>query len=273
MVKNSYIPFKAKILAKYQQTELDWTYRLECQIQPIAGQFMEVSLPGVGECPISISDFGDGYIEMTIRRVGQVTGGIDKLVPGDYLFLRGPYGKGFPLESFYNKHLIIAAGGTGLAPVKSVINYFYARPELLQRCDILTGFKTPNDVLFKHDLDKWAQTFRVEVTVDKLDESGNLEVIANSCSRRTGLITALIPDVEIPSLEDVRVIIVGPPVMMKFTAQEFLCRGLAKENIWVSFERKMSCGLGKCGHCKIDETYVCLEGPVFNFAQAQTLLD
>ncbi|AFM39473.1 sulfite reductase, subunit B [Desulfosporosinus acidiphilus SJ4] len=273
MVKNNYLPFKARILAKYQQTELDWTYRLECQAEPVSGQFMEVSLPGVGECPISISDFGEGYIEMTIRRVGKVTEGIDKLAPGDYLFLRGPYGNGFPLESFYDKHLIIAAGGTGLAPVKSVINHFYAQPELLKRCEILTGFKTPTDVLFKSDLEKWSQTFRVEVTVDKLDEFGNLEVIADSCTRRTGLITSLIPDVQIPSLEDVRVIIVGPPVMMKFTAQEFLCRGLAKENIWVSFERKMSCGLGKCGHCKIDETYVCLEGPVFNFTKAQTLLD
>ncbi|WP_407314005.1 anaerobic sulfite reductase subunit AsrB [Desulfosporosinus sp. SB140] len=273
MVKNNYAPFRAKILEKYQQTELDWTYRLECPIKPIFGQFMEVSLPGVGECPISISDFGDGYLEMTIRRVGKVTEGIDKLAPGDVLFLRGPYGNGFPLETFYGKHLIVAAGGTGLAPVKSVINHFYAHPELLKQCDILTGFKTPRDVLFKGDLEKWAQTFRVEVTVDKLDESGNLEVIANSCTRKTGLITSLIPDVRLSSLEDVRVIIVGPPVMMKFTAQEFLCRGLEKENIWVSFERKMSCGLGKCGHCKIDETYVCLEGPVFNFAKAQTLLD
>ncbi|ODA41014.1 anaerobic sulfite reductase subunit AsrB [Desulfosporosinus sp. BG] len=273
MVNNNYLPFKAKILDKYQQTELDWTYRLECQINPVFGQFMEVSLPGVGECPISISDFGEGYIEMTIRTVGQVTEGIDKLNPEDHLYLRGPYGIGFPIESFHSKHLIIATGGTGLAPVKSVINYFYAHPELLKQCDILTGFKTPRDVLFASDLDKWSQVFRVEVTVDKLDEFGNFEVIPNSCSRKTGLITSLIPDVQLPSLEDVRVVIVGPPIMMRYTAQEFLCRGLKQEHIWVSFERKMSCGLGKCGHCKIDETYVCLEGPVFNFTKAQTLLD
>jgi len=272
VANNNYLPFKAKILGKYRQTDVDWTYRIECPIKPVFGQFMEVSIPGFGECPISISDFGDGFIEMTIRKVGRVTEGIDRLNQEDYLYMRGPYGNGFPVEAFYDKHLIIAAGGTGLAPVKSVINYFYANQGLLKKCDVLTGFKTPSDVLFKDELDKWAKAFRVEVTVDKLDEFGNIEVIANTCTR-TGLITGLIPDVQVPSLEDVRVVIVGPPVMMKFTAQEFECRGVEKENIWVSFERKMSCGLGKCGHCKIDETYVCLEGPVFNYSKAQTLLD
>ncbi len=268
MAENNYLPFRAKILEKLKQTEIDWTYRLECQIKPVFGQFMEVSIPGVGECPLSISDFGDGYIEMTIRKVGKVTEGIDQLDKGDYLYLRGPYGHGFPVEYFHNKHLIIAAGGTGLAPVKSVINYFYANQGLLKEFDILSGFKTPSDVLFKSDLDKWAQVFRVEVTVDKADV-----VETNSWPSKIGLITNLVPDLQIPALADTRVIIVGPPIMMKYTAQEFSRRGIAKENIWVSFERKMSCGLGKCGHCKIDETYVCLEGPVFNFTKAQNLLD
>ena len=265
MVKNNYLPFRAKILEKLKQTEIDWTYRLECQTKPVFGQFMEVSIPGVGECPISISDFGDGYIEMTIHKVGKVTEGIDRLDKEDYLYLRGPYGHGFPVEDFHNKHLIIAAGGTGLAPVKSVINYFYANQELLKEFDILSGFKTPSDILFKSDLAKWSQVFKVVVTVDKADGMETDVAI--------GLITNLVPDLQIPSLEDTRVIIVGPPIMMKYTALEFLRRGIAKENIWVSFERKMSCGLGKCGHCKIDETYVCLEGPVFNFIKAQTLLD
>ena len=165
-----------------------------------------------------------------------------------------------------------------LAPVKSVINYFYANQGLLKEFDILSGFKTPSDILFKNDLDQWAQVFRVEVTVDKADDvetdlAVNPQTKTNSWPSKIGLITNLVPDLQIPSLHDTRVIIVGPPIMMKYTAQEFLRRGIAKENIWVSFERKMSCGLGKCGHCKIDETYVCLEGPVFNYIKAQNLLD
>lgn len=268
MAENNYLPFRAKILEKLKQTEIDWTYRLECPVKPACGQFMEVSIPRVGECPISISDFGDDYLEMTIRKVGKVTEGIDRLAKGDYLYLRGPYGQGFPLEDFQHKHLIIAAGGTGLAPVKSVINYFYANQGLLKEFDILCGFKTPADILFKPDLDKWAQAFRVEVTVDTVsdpetDAVVRLQAKPNSWPSKVGLITSLVPNLQIPALADARVVIVGPPVMMKYTAQEFLRRGIARENIWVSFERKMSCGLGKCGHCKIDETYVCLEGPVF----------
>jgi len=277
MANNNYLPFRAKIIEKVKQTEIDWTYRLECRVSPVFGQFMEVSIPGVGECPISISDFGDGYIEMTIRKVGKATEGIDRLDTGDYLYLRGPYGHGFAVDDFHDKHLIIAAGGTGLAPVKSVINYFYENLGLLKEFDILCGFKTSSDILFKSDLDKWAQVFRVEVTVDKADAvegvAVDLQPKTDSWPSKIGLITNLVPDIKIPLLNETRVIVVGPPIMMKYTVQEFLRRGIAKENIWVSFERKMSCGLGKCGHCKIDETYVCLEGPVFNFSKAQNLLD
>lgn len=278
MTNNNYLPFKAKIFEKVKQTEIDWTYRLECQAKPKFGQFMEVSIPGVGECPISISDFGDGYIEMTIRKVGKVTESIDRLDKDDYLYLRGPYGQGFPVQDFENKHLIIAAGGTGLAPVKSVLNHFSANPELLKKGDLLCGFKTPKDILFESDLNIWAQIFRVEVTVDKVT-AGDTKAAENISDQRKswpnhiGLITGLVPNLEIPVLAEARVIVVGPPIMMKFTVQEFLRKGIAKENIWVSFERKMSCGLGKCGHCKIDETYVCLEGPVFNYSKAQNLFD
>lgn len=278
MSNNNYLPFRAKIIEKFKQTEIDWTYHLECQVKPVFGQFMEVSIPGVGECPISISDFGDGFIEMTIRKVGNVTEGIESLSKGDYLYLRGPYGHGFPVQDFYHKHLIIAAGGTGLAPVKSVINHFYSNPGLIEKFNILCGFKTPSDILFEKDLVKWAQVFNVDVTVDRaatLETNGpdNFPDQTKFWPKKTGLITSLVPSLQIADLKDTRVIIVGPPVMMKFTAQEFLSRGIAKENIWVSFERKMSCGLGKCGHCKIDETYVCLEGPVFQFSKAQNLLD
>lgn len=267
MAPNPYLPFKAEIISVTRQTDIDWTYRLACDLNPRWGQFAEVSIPGVGECPISISDFGDGYIEMTIRRVGKVTDVIHQLDQADHLFIRGPYGQGFPVPDFYGHHLVIAAGGTGLAPVKSIINHFHRHPERLNRLDLLAGFKSPADILFKEELANWAKLFNVLVTVDKK----NSENTAIDC--KEGLITKFVPELEIPQLAEARVIIVGPPVMMKFTAQEFLKRGVAEENIWVSFERKMCCGIGKCGHCKIDNTYVCLEGPVFNYTRAKNLLD
>lgn len=262
--KNPYLPEKAKILEVRQQTDIDYTFRLESNIKCGYGQFVEVSIPRVGEAPISVSDFGDGYIEMTIRRVGKLTNEIHNLVPGKHLFIRGPYGNGFPLERYKNKHLIIAAGGTGLAPVKSIINHFYRHPSEVARLDLMVGFKSPADVLFADELAKWQEKFNVTVTVDKGDENwpGNV-----------GLITNYIKQLEIPDLENVEVIIVGPPLMMKFSALEFLNKGIRDEQIWVSFERKMCCGLGKCGHCKIDDTYICLEGPVFNYTKGCTLID
>lgn len=267
MTNNVYLPFRAEIISVTKQTDIDWTYRLACDLKPQWGQFVEVSIPGIGECPISISDFGEGYIEMTIRRVGKVTNVIHELDEADHLFIRGPYGHGFPVADFSGKQLIIAAGGTGLAPVKSIINHYYRKQGLLTKLDLVAGFKSPSDILFKKEISLWSQQFNVLVSVDKMLG----QEVSFNC--KECLITKRIPEIEISNLEEVRAIIVGPPVMMKFTAQEVLKRGVKEENIWLSFERKMCCGIGKCGHCKIDNTYVCLEGPVFNYTKAKNLLD
>ncbi|ACV62461.1 sulfite reductase, subunit B [Desulfofarcimen acetoxidans DSM 771] len=264
MAVNVYAPHRAKILNINRQTEIDYTFTLEADVKPLNGQFLEVSVPRVGECPISVSDFGEGYLELTIRRVGKVTNFIHDLKVGDSLFIRGPYGKGFPLAAFLGKRLIIAAGGTGLAPVKSVINNFCRNPGDIDKLDLLAGFKTPADVLFKAELQEWSKKFNVQVTVDKGD---------SSWSGRVGLITNLVKELTIENTDNTRVIIVGPPLMMKFTALEFINKSIPEKNIWFSFERKMCCGIGKCGHCKIDNTYVCLEGPVINYVQAKRLID
>lgn len=264
MNSNPYLPQPAEIISITSQTEIDYTFRLASDIQPVNGQFVEVSIPKVGECPISVSDFGDGYIEMTIRRVGKVTNVLHTLRPGDRLFIRGPYGNGFPVEKFANKQLVIAAGGTGLAPVKSIINHFYRHPDKIDQLHLLVGFKTPADILFKDEIARWQEKFPVTLTVDQA---------AAGWHGNTGLITGYIKDLPLADPNNLNVIIVGPPVMMKFTALEFLKRNIKEEQIWVSFERKMCCGLGKCGHCKIDDTYVCLEGPVFNFVQGKQLID
>ncbi|MTI86208.1 MAG: anaerobic sulfite reductase subunit AsrB [Firmicutes bacterium] len=264
MAQNPYLPHKVKILSIKRQTKIDYTFKLESSIKPDNGQFVEVSLPKIGECPISVSDFGDGWIEMTIRRVGRVTNVLHDLKEGDGMFIRGPYGNGFPLQKYKNKHIVIAAGGTGLAPVKSVVNYFYDRLDLVKQLNLLTGFKSPEDVLFKDELEKWSKDFNVIVTVDQGNKDWTGDV---------GLITEYVKDMDFSNPEEVEVIVVGPPMMMKFTVQEFLKLGVPEENITVSFERKMCCGIGKCGHCKIDDTYVCLEGPVFNYTKAMELID
>lgn len=263
-MNNPFIPQKAKVLDVVAQTDIDITYKVEFDKELRGGQFVQVSIPRIGEAPISVSDFGDGYIEMTIRKVGTLTNEIYTLKPGDYMYLRGPYGNGFPIEKYENKHLIIAAGGTGLAPVKRIVNHFNRNIDKVKKFDLLVGFKSPKDVLFKDELKSWEKNINLTLTVDNGDESW---------SGNTGLITTFVPKIEIENMDDVEVVIVGPPIMMKFTALEFLKLGIPKEKIWVSFERKMSCAIGKCGHCKIDETYVCLEGPVFNYTKGETLID
>ncbi|AOY75199.1 anaerobic sulfite reductase subunit AsrB [Clostridium formicaceticum] len=262
-MKNCYLPRQYKIIDITPQTAIDYTYRVAFDQPVIGGQFVEVSIPGIGEAPISISDFGEGYIDMTIRKVGKVTHYLNTLKVGDPLYLRGPYGNGFDLEKYKQKHLVLAAGGTGLAPIKSIINYFHNHPNMIAHLDLLIGFKSSKDILFADEIKKWQQNkkFRLLLTIDGEEENWQGNV---------GLITKYVPEISIE--KNTEVIIVGPPLMMKFTAMAFLEK-TSEEKIWVSFERKMSCGIGKCGHCKIDETYVCLEGPVFNYTKAKQLID
>ncbi|KRQ86754.1 Anaerobic sulfite reductase subunit B [Caloramator mitchellensis] len=261
---NPYMPFKSKILKIMPHTDIDYTFRMEYKGDVKPGQFFEVSLPKYGEAPISVSEIGPDYIDFTIRRVGRVTNTIHEFKEGQYLFIRGPYGNGFDVSWFENSEIIVAAGGTGLAPVKGIVDYYSLNPKKAKTFTLMAGFKTPDDVLFRDDFKKWEKSIDVILTVDRAEEGykGNV-----------GLITKYVPQLNIEDIDNVKVVVVGPPLMMKFTVQEFIKRGVKEENIWVSYERKMCCGVGKCGHCKINDTYICLEGPVFNYVKAKTLID
>ena len=264
-MENIYLPFISKIISITEHTDIDYTFRMEyhgVDVKP--GQFFEVSVPKYGEAPISVCGIGEGYVDLTIRRVGVVTDVIHSFFPGDKLFIRGPYGNGFDVCKYINKEIIVAAGGTGLAPVKGIVDYFVANSGEAKNFTVMMGFKSPKDILFKEDIKEWSKTINAYLTVDKAEEN---------YQGRVGLITGLVNEIEIDNLEEAQVIVVGPPIMMKFTVAEFIKRGIKEENIWVSYERKMCCGVGKCGHCKMDDTYICLDGPVFNFVEAKHLVD
>ncbi|AKA69871.1 anaerobic sulfite reductase subunit AsrB [Clostridium scatologenes] len=263
-MENIYLPKASKIISITPHTDIDYTFRMEFTGDVKPGQFFEVSIPKYGEAPISVCEIGEGYIDLTIRRVGVVTDVIHTLFPGDTLFMRGPYGNGFDLNIYKNKEVIVAAGGTGLSPVKGIVDYFSANRNEAKNFNLLVGFKSPSDILFKESIKKWSDNVEVTVTVDKGEEGYHGNV---------GLITNYIKDLKIENIEEAQVVIVGPPIMLKFTLAEFIKRGIKEENIWVSYERKMCCGLGKCGHCKMDDTYICLEGPVFNYTKAKNLVD
>lgn len=264
-MSNTYLPFKSRIIKIIPHTAIDYTFLMEYKGDVKPGQFFEVSIPKYGEAPISVSEIGEGYVGLTIRRVGVVTNTIHELQEGGVLFLRGPYGNGFDISSFKSKEVIVAAGGTGLAPVKAVVDYFADHTDEVAVFSLIAGFKSPKDILYKADFDKWQKTINVIVTVDDSDDE---TYIGN-----TGLITNYVQDIPLENQLTANVIVVGPPVMIRFTVAEFLKRGIKEEHIWVSYERKMCCGVGKCGHCKIDDTYICLEGPVFNYVKAKNFID
>lgn len=256
-------PYPHEILKVMKETSAEYTFRVAYDGVTEHGQFFQLSIPKVGEAPISVSGKGDGYVEFTIRKVGRLTEGVFSLRPGDTLLMRGPYGNSFPVEQFEGKPLVVVSGGTGMAPVRTLLNHFFDHPEICRDVHFIAGFKDLNSVLFTEELEKFKTKFHTTPTLD----SDTAEGFA------TGMVTKHIPNVPFASFEDYNVVIVGPPVMMHFAALECLKQGVPEEKIWVSFERKMSCAVGKCGHCKINETYVCLEGPVFNYTKAKALFD
>ena len=262
---NSYIPVGAKIIDIVKHTDIEWTFRVECSTKDVLpGKFYEISISKYGESPISVSGYGDNYIDFTIRSVGKVTNEIFNYKIGDKFFIRGPYGNGFDISIYENREIIVVAGGSGIAPVRGIVEYFYNNPQKFKSFKLIAGFRSPQDILFKDDLKRWDEKLDVIVTVDKGE---------NDYKGNVSLVTKYIPDLEIKDVNNTSAIVVGPPMMMHFTVGEFLKRDLAENNIWVSYERKMCCGVGKCGHCKMDDTYICIDGPVFDYSYAKNLID
>lgn len=263
MNPNPYRPEKRRLIDIRRRTAGEYTLRIEFDRPTRPGQFFELSLPKFGESPFSISEIGAGYIDMTIRNAGgRVTPAVTSLKPGRHLHIRGPYGNGFDLEELKGRPLIVAAGGVGLSPVKPLIDHFRAHPEDCPDLQILLGFKKAEDILFPEDIEQWRTGGGLIMSLDQGREDPRW---------RLGLLPQFVGETRVA--DNTAAVVVGPPIMMKFTIQALLEHGVAEERIWISQERKMCCGLGHCGHCKISHSYVCLDGPVYNYAQCRDLFD
>ena len=262
-MENVYIPFASEILEVIRHTEKEYTFRMEFRGIVKPGQFFEVSIPKFGEAPISVSGIGENFVDLTIRRVGRVTNEVFEHYQGQKLLMRGPYGNGFDVGSFLNGETVVVAGGTGVSPVRGVIEAL-STSEQAKKKYVIVGFRSPDDMLFRTDLKNWAERLNLILTVDRAEEgyAGNV-----------GLVTKYIQDLPLADSSNARAVVVGPPAMMRFTIIELQKKGFRDENITVSYERKMCCGLGKCGHCRIGGKYVCIDGPVFPYNEAKVLLD
>jgi len=229
------------------------------------GQFVELSIFGIGEAPISISSSPTkkGSFELAVRNAGNVTNALHNLDTGATVGIRGPFGNGFPVNSLKDKDILIVAGGIGLFPLRSLINYILDKRSAFGRLVILYGSKTPRERIFINELETWHKRQDVELleTVDEGDGkwTGNI-----------GVVTTLSKQVDVDPNRTFA-IIVGPPVMYKYMVSKCQKKGIPDNQILLSLERRMKCGVGKCGHCQINGVYVCQEGPVFTYAQIKRL--
>jgi len=261
-----YMPTQAKIVDMRDLTEQEKLFTIALpdtlSLNHKPGQFIQVSLFGIGEAPISISSSpsrSNGTFEICIRRAGDLTNALHRLKPGDSIGVRGPFGHGFSVERFYGKDLLFAPGGLGLAPLRSLINQVLDECSKFGKVTILYGAKNPSELLFTDELREWGERQDVElhVTVDHPDEhwTGN-----------SGVITTLFPKIQVNAPNTIA-LTCGPPVMYRFVLMELIGLGVRDGNIYLSLERRMKCGMGKCGHCQINKFYACKDGPCFSYAQ------
>lgn len=264
MMLNEYVPFLSEIKEVKKHTDIEYTFRMTFEGDVKPGQFFEVSIPKYGEAPISVSGIGEGTVDLTIRRVGKVTDEVFEKYVGSKLFLRGPYGNGFDVEQYKGKEIVVVAGGTGVSPVRGLVDYFAQHADEHKGMTLIAGFKSPKDILFRDDLQRWGKTINIVLTLDHAEGDPQYQ---------EGLVTKYIPALQIKDFDHAAAVVVGPPAMMNFSVNGLKDIGFRDEDIWISQERKMCCGIGKCGHCKIGDVYVCLDGPVFNYVKGRTLLD
>ena len=231
------------------------------------GQFAEVSVFGVGESPFgfaSSSDRGD-TIEFAVNRVGTVTEALFRLDVGDQIGVRGPLGKGFPMQEFKGKNILILGGGIGGAPLRPIIQKIFDHRKDYGSVKILWAARSPDLMVFNNEYDEWrAQPdVAMHLTVDTATEDWQHE---------EGLITALIEKIN-PSPENTVTITCGPPIMIKFTMLTLEKLGFQPKQNWVTLEAKMKCGIGKCGRCNLGGIFVCTDGPVFCFEEVKNFLE
>lgn len=229
------------------------------------GQFVEVSLFGVGEAPISVcsSPTRQETFELCVREAGRFTQALHRLSAGDEVGIRGPFGVGFPVVPLEGNDLLLVAGGLGLAPLRSLINYVIDNRRNFGKVDILLGCRDPGSMLFGGELALW------EDRID-LDFCCSVDRTAPDWAGNVGLITTLIPGVDLDPLKTWAVAC-GPPVMYRPVVAELLNKGIPARQIFLSLERHMKCGLGKCGHCQIHDIYCCQDGPVFSYEQVKRI--
>jgi NAD(P)H-flavin reductase len=253
---------RTEVLEVITETPSIKTLRLKpaTSISFATGQFIELTVPGVGEAPFTPSSKPSvkEEIQVSIMRVGKVTKRIHELKAGDIVGLRGPFGQGYPLEEFKGNDVLVLGGGCGFAPLRSLMYSLFEMSGQFKSLYFRGGCKNPHEFLYRKEMEMWRerQDLNVEFTVDKSEDP--------SWSGKVGLVTTILDDIDFDHSQGYAVVC-GPPIMMKFATKKLLEMGFHESRILLSMEKNMSCGLGKCGHCRVGTYYACKDGPVLRY--------
>ncbi len=269
MSANPYMPVPARLEKVVQETPNIKTFfvRPERPLPFRAGQFIELTVPGLGEAPFtpSSSPAVSDRLEMTIMRAGRVTNRLHALEAGAELGIRGPLGQPYPLDRFHGREILIVGGGVGLAPLRALLFALFEEAGRYKKIIVRYGAKTPSDIVYRQAVtEKWGRPeLDVVVSVDRRDDAW---------TGHEGVVTTILaPDQLACHPREGVAVVCGPPIMMKFTTLELLRLGYAPGDIYLSMEKNMSCGIGKCGHCRLGPYYACKDGPVFTYERVKGL--
>jgi len=265
MFDNPYKVIPATIYEIVQESPLIRTIRLRLETPMTfqTGQFIELTIPGIGEGPFtpSSSHFISETMDVTIMKTGFVTDYVHKAQAGDIVGLRGPFGSRYPIEKFEGKDLVILGGGCGLAPLRSLFTTLLHEVDKYNSITFFAGAKTPRDCIYKDEVTEWRKYDNVRFlrSVDVVPEGEEWD-------EEVGVVTVLLKNLDIDPTDNPAVVC-GPPIMMKYGTLDLVKYGYKDENIYLSMEKKMYCGFGQCRHCVIGQYYACKDGPVFTYAQ------
>lgn len=269
MHENPYRSIRAKIEKVITETPTIKTFvlRPEEPLSFLAGQFMQVTVPGMGECPFTPSSDPkkSESIEFTVMKAGTVTARLHEMKAGELVGVRGPYGKPYPMKDYHGKEIYIVGGGVGQAPLRSLLFALFHEIGNLKKIEVRLGARTPSDISYKEAIKNWKRhkNTNIVLTVDAGQPGWKGNV---------GLVTTILKDGDV-NVKKAVAIVCGPPIMMKFATKRLLDMGFADQDIYLSMEKNMSCGIGKCFHCNLGKYFVCKDGPVFTWEQIKDIPD
>lgn len=265
MNDNPYIPLPGKLAEVIEETPTIKTLVISPG-EPVgfkAGQFVQLTLPGVGEAPFtpSSSPLEPDRLAITVLKTGAVTDRLHECQQGQTLGLRGPFGKGYPLEKLKGKEVLIVGGGVGLAPLRALILALLADLKPIKRMSIKYGARCMEELLYRNEWKAWTKSAKVDFT-------STIDHPQEGWTGRTGVVTTLLSGLDIDK-SNCFAFVCGPSVMLKFTTFSLINEGLTPDQIYLSMNRRMSCGMGLCGRCNIGPYYLCKDGPDMNYAVVQ----